>query len=448
MEERIGYKLLKGYVRLLFKHVYFSKVENIGQKNIPDQHPLMIVSNHQNGIFDPLALLMAVRNRKTRKIRCVARADVSNMPGLKIITRWIGLLPAYRLLYEGMTSLAGNSSTFEEIENELLKDGTIILFPEAGHQDKRCLGHFSLAYLRMLFGAAEKRGFKKEMYVLPACNHYSDYFGIRRQMLVRFGTPIALSPYYELYQSKPWTAQRQINKLVRQQIDNMMLNITDTSHYTMIDYIRNTYGTGYAKARRYRPDCLPDQLTADKLLTAQLATAAETRPDAVKAIYEKAGLMENQYRQLRIRNDDGHDTAGKRFVTVAILAILFPFYAISLLINILIFSVPTFVHWKIKDRMLHGTVDFVISALITLPLTCLSVFCIIYAITGYWIVALCCLPCIPLTSIFAVAYYRAGQRLIRQWRFRYLLKRGELHEALSLKRQLFEDLDKLLNMKI
>ncbi|MDR1668116.1 MAG: 1-acyl-sn-glycerol-3-phosphate acyltransferase [Bacteroidales bacterium] len=446
MEESTGYRFFKSYIRFLFEYWYFKKIEYIDRQNIPAHSPLMVVSNHQNGVFDPLALLMAIRNRKARKIRCVVRGDVFNMSGLKRITRWTGLLPAYRIQYEGAASLAENSSTFEEIENELLKDGTIILFPEAGHQDIRWLGKFSLAYLRMLFGAAERSGFEKEMYILPACNHYSDYYGARRQMLVRFGTPIPLSPYYQLYQEKPWTAQRQVNQIVRQQINDIMLNITDTDHYRAIDHIRNTYGIGYAEAHHYRPGRLSEKLTADRQLTAQLAAAAETHPDAVKAIYEKANLLDEQYRQLHLRDEDGSSSAGKSIFTAAALAALFLPYIIALLINTLIFAFPPLINRKIKDRMLHGTIHFAASALITLPFTCLLVFCLMYTLTGYWLIALACLPFIPLTSIFAIAYCRAGQRLARQWRFRCLLKRRKRHETLNLRKQLFTDLDKLLNI--
>ena len=122
---------------------------------------------------------------------------------------------------------ANNAASFEDIEDELLHDGTVLLYPEAGHQDKHWLGQFSLVYLHILFEAARKTGFQKEMFVLPSCNHYSDYFHAREKMLVCYGTPISLAPYYELYQTRPRTAQRQVNQLVRQQINDMMLNIND-----------------------------------------------------------------------------------------------------------------------------------------------------------------------------------------------------------------------------
>ena len=179
-----GFKLFKAYIRFFHGKIFYKKTYWLHTERIPAEGPLMVVSDHQNGLSDVLGVLMSIdRRRDKRKVRVVARADVFK-PAVRKALHWLGLIPAYRLAFDGEASLSNNAASFEDIEQELLLDGTVVIYPEAGHQDKHWLGQFSLAYLHILFEAARKTGFQKEMFVLPSCNHYSDYFHAREKMLL------------------------------------------------------------------------------------------------------------------------------------------------------------------------------------------------------------------------------------------------------------------------
>ena len=201
----IVYRLFRSYLRFLHDKVYYKNVYRINEKAIPaDGTPLIIVSNHQNCLNDPLGVVVSFRDRK---LNVITRADVfAYHPLANKFLRGIGLLPAFRINYEGEAALAKNEETFKMTESTLLDGNTILMFPEAGHQDKHWLGTFSYGYTKMAFQAAEAGNFEKEIFILPSCNHYSDYFGIQNQYLVKYGEKISLKPFYELYKTKPRTA--------------------------------------------------------------------------------------------------------------------------------------------------------------------------------------------------------------------------------------------------
>ena len=111
---------------------------------------------------------------------------------------------------------------------------------------------------------------------------------MRNRMLVKFGTPISLQPYYELYKTKPRTAQREVNKLVREQISGLMLDIRDLDNYDAIDFIRTTYGIDYAKKNGVDPDDLPNRLLSDKELVAKLADAKSADENGMNQLYQEA----------------------------------------------------------------------------------------------------------------------------------------------------------------
>ena len=232
----IGYRVFKHYVRFLHSRVFYKKVYYIGKENIPEQGvPVVFASNHQNCACDPLLLLLGLENESHPYV--VARGDVfGKSPIADKFFNWLGLVPAFRLNFDGAEALQKNEAMLATTEQKLLEGNRLIIFPEGGHQDKHYLGEFSFGYTRLAFQAAEKANFEKDIVIVPCCNHYSDYFEAKTEALYRFGEPVHLQSFYELYKTKPRTAQREVNKIVRQRIQAMMLDVQDVENYDVVDW--------------------------------------------------------------------------------------------------------------------------------------------------------------------------------------------------------------------
>ncbi len=440
-----GFKLFKAYIRFFHGRLFYKKTYWLHTERIPAHGPLMVVSDHQNGLSDVLGVLMSIAHRDKRKVRVMARADVFKPPFRKAL-RWLGLIPAYRLAFDGEESLANNAASFEEIEYELLHDGTVLLYPEAGHQDKHWLGQFSLVYLHILFEAARKTGFQKEMFVLPSCNHYSDYFHAREKMLVCYGTPISLVPYYELYQTRPRTAQRQVNQLVRQQISDMMLNITDLEHYAAIDFLRETYGVDYAHRKGLDPDNLPQKLEADKMLVRRLDEVKDIDEASVLALYADVERYRQELDALRVADRDfRHPANDASLVGKGVLfALLLPLFLVSCVPNIGIYYAPHLITKRVKDRFLHSGFDFGVTALVSAPLLYLLTSGIVWVATGSLCIALIVLACLPLLGLFMYHYMKHFKAYRAQLRFHRLWRKGLLADAAGQRESIHHTLDHLL----
>ena len=445
-EGGIAYRIFKSYIRFFHDRIYYRRTYSIHTENIPEAGtPLMIVSNHQNCLNDPLGILMSIRDRKPYFI---TRADVfAYHPILNTFFRSIGLLPAFRIDYEGEESLKKNKDTFVLSETELVNGSTLVMFPEAGHQDKRWLGDFSYGYTKMVFEAAELDNFQTEIFILPSCNHYSDYFRIQEQMLIKYGTPISIQPFYELYKTKPRTAQRQVSVLVRKQIEGLMLNIRDLENYEAIDFIRNTtYGKKIAKQHHYDEEKLPDRLLSDRLLVDKLEKIkANGKETALNEIYTDVLALKKGIGEMKI-NDSLFDHCPSWGVIIGCMLLLlagFPLWVFSLWPNALHFIAPNILINRMTDKMFYGTFILAFSILITIPLLYTLTFVLTWIFANVWL-ALIYLAILPLLGLFAWYYRKFFIQTMQALRFRMLFKNSKLENLKRMRKMIVDRLNELL----
>ncbi len=436
-------KAFRAYLQYVNSWLYFRKEHIIGIENVPaDGTPVVVVSNHQNCLNDPLCVCLTLTDRR---MNFIARANVFKVPLFNRALRAMGLLPAYRMGYEGYAAVNKNRKTMDDAGNALRDGETLMMFPEAGHQDKRWLGVFKLGYLRIAFEAAEKLNFEKDVMILPSCNHYSNYFHARTDMVVKFDKPISLKPFYDDYREAPRETMVRVNELVRSRIQELMLHIEDLEHYDQIDFLRdNGYGRRYAIRHGFKYNYLPSRLLSDQKLVNALQEATEQHPEAMEEIYRDTarymkGLDELSIRDWLFRHNPGFEAVLLRGVG---LLLLLPLFILSIIPTALLFIVPKiFLAKMIKDRMFISSFNIGVSVFVTIPLCLFVPVVLLWVFVGFWW-ALGYFVAFPLMFVLAWNYMRMFRKFVGTLRF--IRASAKVKELRKLRKSIFARLDDML----
>lgn len=437
-------RIFRRYLSTINHPVYFRHFYSPGRERMPeDGNPVVLVSNHQNCLIDPLALVFIFSDRKPRFL---ARASVFQHPILDKLIRGLGALPTYRAKFDGIKGVAKNKGTLEEVAKSLSHGETVVLYPEGQHQNKRWLGAFSQAYLKMAFGAAEEANFEREVYVMPTANHYSHYRHPREDMMIAFGEPIALSPFYEEFKENPREVMSRVNDMVRGQIEDLMLNIEDLDNYKEIDFLRtNVYGKLFAQRHSYRAGYLPEKLASDKLLVAKLKEASERDPERMEKIFEKTKRLRKGIKKMGIREwifEKKHPALLLLAFALGMLVGL-PLFVVAIAATWLVFLAPLLVNkLAIKDRQFWGSINLAVTLLVTYPL-CGILLPIVVLCLGHWEIALGWFLAFPAMMIFATNYMRWAKKLWGCAKFVFA-KRSQISQLAKLRTKLYKSLDEVL----
>lgn len=228
------YTLLKILLQPLHR-LYYKKIIIEGRENIP-QGGVIFTSNHQNAMMDAMAIVAA----SGRKPWFMARADMFTSAFYRFLLRIFRIVPIYRQK-DGKEGLKKNDDVFDAAADLLVKGRSLALFPEAGHAEHRRLQALRKGFVRIGFRALEKSAFEKDIAIVPVGIYYSDFTAFRHSLHVRFGKPVYLAHYKELYEKNPQKAFNIVKSKVAKRIIPMMINIKNLDYYHTFERMISLY---------------------------------------------------------------------------------------------------------------------------------------------------------------------------------------------------------------
>lgn len=167
-----------------------------GKEHIPPAGtPVIIVSNHQNGMMDPVMLCLV----HPKQLHFLTRSDVFKKPLAAKFFGAINMMPIYRDRDNLPDMAERNEAIFNECSDRLAGGCTIALFPEGTHGNMKHLRPAKKGAARLAFGAAARHPQLDNLVVLPVGMDYSDFIDYRSVLRVTYSPPLRLSGYMDAY---------------------------------------------------------------------------------------------------------------------------------------------------------------------------------------------------------------------------------------------------------
>ncbi len=187
-------RLLRITLRVFFKHIHVSNVENI-----PNNKPIIIAANHPGAFLDPILIACALH----RPVSFLVRGDVFKSKLICTIFSWFRMYPVYRK-DEGYENIEKNHDTHDKVTEILKRNGIVVVFCEGYSASNRRLRTILKGTARMGMQTAMVEN--KDVLIVPAGITYSHKTNFRKSALLDFSKPIAVKDFENEYLQHPQKA--------------------------------------------------------------------------------------------------------------------------------------------------------------------------------------------------------------------------------------------------
>lgn len=218
-DKSFGYELIKRLVRFLFPK-FFRQIEVRGLENLPTDRPLIFAGNHQNGVMDPVAIILF----QSEPIVYMARADIFNSWLNRVLLRFIKVTPVYRIR-DGFENLSKNDKQIREAIDVLLDGKRLGVMPEGNHGEQHKLRPLVKGLFRIGFQAEIQLQGKQHVQIIPVGIDYSFYQHAGSDLVLIYGKPIEVQDFLPIYLENPAVGLNTLRSALAEALSSVMLDI-------------------------------------------------------------------------------------------------------------------------------------------------------------------------------------------------------------------------------
>jgi len=439
----LGYQLLRNLLVRPSINLYYRKVDVIGAKTVPDTGPVIFAPNHQNALMDALCILCT----KDRQPVFVARSDIFKKPLIIATLNFLRILPIYRKR-DGVNASEHNQDTFDLILKVLHSHHAVGIMPEGNHNEIKRLRMLQKGAFRVAMQAQEKYGNSPMIKIIPVGIEYTSTNKFRSDVMIRYGTALELSDFYDLYAENPAKAFKKLQDVLMEKMREGMIDVTNDQHYTEIERLRVLYQQRTIQRLNFDGRNAEHRLLAQQKIIALLQDYAKTNPDEMSALSHEVkdylDIMQKYNMHDRVIEHQSNSLAELLLRTVLALAGI-PFWILGMLFNYLPYKLSVYASRTVKDPQFVSSVQFV-SGLVLYPLYHLAMILLMAIfIPCVWGKLIMPLLIIPL-GLFAFSYYHSIKKLGARFRLWWgkQRKNPEILKMIDLRKDIFEKMEQIV----
>ena len=227
----------------------------------------------------------------------VARADIFRKPRTAKLLTWLKMMPIRRIR-DGIDEVRHNDETIDKAIDVLRDRVPFCIMPEGTHRPKHSLLPLSKGIFRIALQANDTFGADMPVYIVPVGLEYGDYYHLWDDLTINIGKPINITRFVQEHAHVERPEQiLMLRDELTLRMRELILWVPDDEHYE-----------------------------------------------------------ENLARLMAAR---GRKKEMPRFVTFLLLLLLFPLFAVSLVMTIPLWVALLIIRKKVKDPAFHNSVQFV-----------------------------------------------------------------------------------------
>ncbi len=212
------YRLIK-LIAIRAIKLFYSRVNVKNLKYVPGDGPVIFAANHPNTMMDPLLIGYAT----PRNLHYLAKSTLFKRTFSSWFLTKVKIIPVYRR-EDAAEQMGKNVTTFEKCYQLLESGRSVLIFPEGISMTDRTLNRIKTGAARIGFGTEVRNDFQTGVKIIPVGLNYSDVVRFRSDVYIRFGQPIELAEYTEVFREDEVEAVH----LVTQRIETALQKLTTT----------------------------------------------------------------------------------------------------------------------------------------------------------------------------------------------------------------------------
>lgn len=328
--------------------IFYPLIEIEGAEKVPQSGGMIVISNHPNGIIDPVPLMIKLE----RPISFLAKSTLWGIPIISSFVKLFNAIPIYRHKDDGKwfgpkgDVAERNEASFQKAGKHLRDGGILALFPEGvTHSGSQLLPLKTGAARIALLNEAES-DWSGDIPIVPIGLWYEHKSRFRSSVLLVVGEPFTLEDYREGYEKDERETVRQLTEKLDESLDEVVLQAESHEILRTLPLVVNLLNKGRSK--------LESQHTQMQSLLSAYTKLKQQNPARLNKIVDAMRQYDQLGRSLGLRNPWQPDLPpvswGHLISRFAGLTLITPFAALGLLI----FYIPYRLSGFIAEKAILG----------------------------------------------------------------------------------------------
>lgn len=228
------YRLSRALAQIAVR-IYFRKVEISGAEHMPRSGSVILAANHPQSVTDAIVLGTSI----TRTLNILAHSGMFNNRLRGWFLRMAGVIPVYR--HEVTDAAERNLSMFAACHERLAQGGSILIFPEGTSAMEQRVQPLKTGAARIALEGEAGRAWSLGLQIVPVGLNFESRKRFRSRVLLRFGQPIQVSMFRQLYAQDPIQAVNVLTADLQAAISSNVINIEREEFIQLVAALEGVY---------------------------------------------------------------------------------------------------------------------------------------------------------------------------------------------------------------